>query len=167
MSPSSRGLTLNWYEARERISDVSVVGGSKVYDIDGDLRVHEPELPLKEASSTITRLRAVTRPLHIPPLFSRLFSEKVKPAKKNRKTGKTRNALHRTVDHLTTLDASFTQPRSSQLFSTASGTRAREIGSTIVICAPGLYTTLISFRYGMSAIRTLSMRPLYIVPGAD
>jgi hypothetical protein len=42
MSPSSRGLTLNWYEARERISDVNVVGGSKVYEVDDYLGVHDP-----------------------------------------------------------------------------------------------------------------------------
>jgi hypothetical protein len=54
MSPSSRGLTLNWYEARERISDVSVVGGSKVYEVDVYLEVHDPD-HLEEASSTITR----------------------------------------------------------------------------------------------------------------
>jgi hypothetical protein len=64
---------------------VNVVCGSKVYDKDVYLEVHDPD-HLEEASSTITRPTGGHPPVTYPPPFIKTLLRKVKKtAKENRK----------------------------------------------------------------------------------
>jgi hypothetical protein len=151
MSPSSRGLTLNWYEARERISDVSVVGGSKVYEVDDYLEVHDPD-HLEEASSTITRPTGGYPPVTYPPPFIKTLLRKVencerKQERKQNRTPKRNHPLHHVaIAPIASITPAFPpnephhlephQPPTASASKVGAG--ARDRGSTFCILLPGL-----------------------------